>query len=292
MRFVLLGLVLLQVACATAPRYSEDMVLGEAGYYATDAPQSSISEADFHTRLMEASYILVGESHDSEVDHEYQDQIYAALTERGAKAALGMEMFQRPFQPILDRFVAGDLSEDAFLAQSEYHERWGFPPAFYSPLWMRAKELGLPVVALNVRKELTKRVSAVGVSGLSPAELEDIPELDLTTQEYRQWLKDIFRAHGMTLEPERFERFFQAQVLWDETMADTAVNYMRANNGLSHMVIIVGRGHVERGWGIPDRLLRRAPDAKIATVVTVPAGTLARDAAELADFVIVLPKAP
>jgi len=291
MRFVLVGLVLFQVACATSsPRIFSDRVLNEPGYYATNAPESPISEAEFHARLVEAEYILVGESHDSEIDHQHQARIYVALTEGGAKAALGMEMFQRPFQSVLDRFVAGELTEDEFLTQSSYQERWGFPPEYYSPLWTRAQELGLPIVALNVRRELTKRVSAVGLAGLSEAELQDIPEMDLTTKAYRQWLEDIFRAHGMTLEPDRFERFFQAQVLWDETMADTAVNFMRANQGLTHMVIIVGRGHVERGWGVPDRIQRRVPNASMATVVTVPAGTPAQTAAELADFVIVLPK--
>ncbi len=286
MRFLLL-LSVLAASCATAPegppQYDGPEVVLSEGVWDFRDGVSNLGEPEFLQALSEYDFIVLGESHDSVEDHAMQARVYSGLIELGARPALGMEMFQRPFQPILDAYVAGDIEEERMLAETEYEARWGFDPNFYSPLWQAARAAGLPVVALNVRRELTKRVSAVGVDGLSETERADLPELVFGPDAYRNWLGQVFAAHGMSTTDARFERFFQAQVLWDETMADSAV---RAWSEQQPVVIIVGRGHVERGWGIPSRIKRRLPNARVATVVTAPAGTAASEVFGLADFIV------
>jgi len=44
--------------------------------------------------------------------------------------------------------------------------------------------------------------------------------------------------------------------LWDETMAESAAKYMQANPEKT-FVVIAGNGHLEYGYGIPDRVKRR-----------------------------------
>lgn len=286
MKFLVL-LSLLAASCATAPEgrpeYDGPEVVLSDGVWDFRDGVSKLGEPEFLQTLSEYDFIVLGESHDSVEDHAMQARVYSGLIELGARPALGMEMFQRPFQPVLDAYVAGEVDEAQMLAESEYEVRWGFDPTFYSPLWQAARAAGVPVVALNVRRELTKRVSAVGVDGLSETERADLPELVFGPQAYRNWLGQVFAAHGMSTTDARFERFFQAQVLWDETMADSAV---RAWSEQQPVVIIVGRGHVERGWGIPSRIKRRLPDARVATVVTAPAGTAASEVFGLADFIV------
>lgn len=286
MRWVLLASFWILGACQTAPQKAETSAPLAPGIYATRNFERTIDHKELYDALDDFRFVLVGETHDSPEDHALQADIFRALTANGQKVALGMEMFQRPFQKPLDSYVSGEIDEAAMLIATEYDERWGFDPDFYSPLWRQAQSLNLAIVALNAQRELTKRVSAVGMDGLSEAEKAELPEMDLSSEPYRTWLRDIFAGHGMKLEPQKFERFFQAQVLWDEMMAQTAVEFMAANPTYSQMVIAVGRGHVEQGWGIPDRIRRRT-DATLAVVLRVPAGTTSNQAVVLADYVIV-----
>jgi uncharacterized iron-regulated protein len=84
-----------------------------------------------------------------------------------------------------------------------------------------------------------------------------------------------------------FERFFEAQVLWDETMAEAI-----AQSWLKHpdrqIVVLVGQGHVVFGDGIPSRVARRLKaagrkDWKQATVLLNPSEEI-KKSPEAADF--------
>ncbi len=281
MRFLLVFLVILS-GCATAPQTIAPLKPGI--YRVSDGAQMTVAE--FVAQNKDAKVILVGESHDSAQDHALQAKVYNALLGQ-SKTSLGMEMFQRPFQAHLDAYVAGTLDEAELLAATEYEARWGYETEFYSPLWRSAQKAGAPIVALNIHRELTKRVSAVGTENLSSHEQALLPEIVIGPDEYGQQLKDIFKAHGMELSDDRFRRFFQAQLLWDETMAETAVNHLKSTSG--RMMIVVGRGHVERGWGIPSRIQRRAPSWKVVSLVSVTRfdsiESIRRDA--LSDYVAV-----
>ena len=50
--------------------------------------------------------------------------------------------------------------------------------------------------------------------------------------------------------------FFQAQILWDESMADKAAHFLEPTPAT--LVILAGNGHVRYGHGIPQRLFRRS----------------------------------
>jgi len=53
-----------------------------------------------------------------------------------------------------------------------------------------------------------------------------------------------------------FENFVEAQLIWDESMAERAARYLEAHPG-RHLVVLAGDGHVTRS-GIPARFGRRS----------------------------------
>lgn len=58
------------------------------------------------------------------------------------------------------------------------------------------------------------------------------------------------------------ENLYAAQVIWDETMAQTTAQWLKRNNG-GLVVIIAGSGHCHRS-AIPDRIRRRGPFEALA----------------------------
>jgi len=211
-----------------------------------------------------ARVIFIGEQHDQYSHHLAQLDIIKGLFQRGYKIAVGMEMFQRPFQKALDQFIQGTISEKEFLKRSEYFSRWNYDYVLYRPILQFCRKNRIPVIALNIKEEISKKVARKGINALTKDEKRLIPVfIDLDNEAYKNRLREIFRAHPKNA-LKNFDYFYQAQVLWDETMAETISNYLGGHPG-TKMVVLAGIGHVAYGYGIPSRVKRRI-DVKTAIV--------------------------
>jgi uncharacterized iron-regulated protein len=200
--------------------------------------------------------IYVGENHDQFSHHNVQLQVIKGLYKKNKKIAVGMEMFQRPFQKVLDDYISGKIVEKEFLKKSEYFKRWSFEYSLYKPILDFAKEEKIPVVALNMRREITDKVSKNGLDSLSGDERKEIPaQMDFSDNEYRERLMRIFKMHRNSTD-RNFDFFYQAQVLWDETMSMSIDEFLKKNNDYQ-FIVIAGGGHIQYGSGIPKRTFRR-----------------------------------
>ncbi len=210
--------------------------------------------------LSDRRVIFVGEHHDRYEDHLNQLAIIQGLHARGKALAIGMEFFQQPFQEFVDAYVEGRIDEAEFLRRTEYFDRWRFDYRLYRPILRFAREQGIPVIALNLESELTRKAGDQGIAGLSEAEQARIPaSIDRDDSAYRARLKAVFEQHPPTMRRD-FERFLDVQLLWDEGMAERAANYLGEHPERT-LVVLSGSGHVEYGQGIPSRLTRRQPVA-------------------------------
>ncbi|MEW7979901.1 MAG: PDZ domain-containing protein [gamma proteobacterium symbiont of Phacoides pectinatus] len=232
----------------------------------------------------DARVVYVGESHELYGHHMAQLEVLRRLHQRYPEMAIGMEMFQIPFQSVLDAYVRGEFDEREMLRGTEWFERWRYDFRLYRPLVEYARRHGLPIIALNVSNELRERVSEVGVAGLSDEERSRIPaELDKSDQAYRERLRMIFHRHAGGHE-KGFERFEEVQLLWDESMAAEAARYLRANPS-SRLVVFAGSGHLMHGSGIPNRVQRRID---VPSAIILP-GDRIRVEQGIADFLIFPP---
>ncbi|MFA5354384.1 MAG: ChaN family lipoprotein [Thermodesulfovibrionales bacterium] len=200
--------------------------------------------------------VYVGEAHETFSHHYVQLRVVEGLYEKNGKIAIGMEMFQRPFQFVLDDYLKGGMDEREFLKKSEYFSRWGYDYNLYKPIIDFAKAKGIPIIALNTKREILEKVSRGGLDSLSPEERKEIPpQMDFSDEEYRERLRDIFSKHMRSAEKD-FNFFFQSQVLWDETMSFSVDEFFRLSPD-RQVIVLAGSGHLSRGSGIPSRTFRR-----------------------------------
>lgn len=246
-------------------------------------PQESISLAEItdtnrekvvlSDRAIKSDVIYLGENHDDSEHHLQQLEIIKQLhqDDNQANLAIGMEMFQRPFQPILDRYLAQEISEEELKERTEYDTRWGFNWEFYAPILRYAQAEQISIIALNTPEEITSKVAQAGIKSLEGSDFRYIPslnEIHLDNQEYRQQIEEIYLQHvengqGNSTD---LDNFFAAQVLWDETMADAIASYYQ-NNFPSQIVVLVGKAHVMNEYAIPDRVTRRIKDKSFTAKV-------------------------
>jgi hypothetical protein len=135
----------------------------------------------------------------------------------------------------------------------------------YAPIFRYAREQRIPVRALNVPAALSSAVAKVGIRGLSEQQRAYLPkQIDPADESYKGRLRKAFEAHGAQ-RPGDFDHFLEAQLVWDEGMAEAASTYLNGHPE-ARMVILAGSGHLEFGSGIPQRLQRRT-NATTAIVI-------------------------
>lgn len=232
-------------------------------------PSSYVRAADDALpRIQAPAVVYVGEVHDQYAYHLSQLAVIAALRERGLEVSIGMEMVQTPFQRPLDEYISGDIDFETTLERTEYFDRWRYDPRHYAPIFEYAREHHLPLVALNAPRELTDRVSEVGIDGLSPEERSALPEtLTPLAPEYRSLLEAVFSEHQDDgVDDADLDRFIDVQTTWDEVMGARSASYLEENPGRV-LVVLAGAQHVANGYGIPARV-RSALDLDGTIVLT------------------------
>jgi uncharacterized iron-regulated protein len=228
---------------------------------ANPQPGQTYTNQEILQQLVKAKVVYLGETHDSAEDHQAQLKIIREMQRQNRKIAIAMEMFQRPFQSAIDNYLAGKLTEQQLVEQTEYDRRWRFPWESYAPILRFAALNQLPVLALNTPSEVTRKVASQGLESLTAEEKKHIPpisEIRTDNAEYRQLLLEVYQQHQKAAQGNStaFERFLQAQVLWDETMAESIAEFVKANPDYQ-VVVLAGKGHIIYGYGIPSRVERR-----------------------------------
>ena len=234
--------------------------VGEIVHLPTGTP---VSMEQMLSVAADAHIVYLGETHDNPASHRLEVAVLQDLAaRRPGRVALGMEMFSRAQQPVLDRWVAGELSEKEFLEQSRWFEQWSMDFDYYRDLLNFARDEHIPVIGLNAEKSLVRAVRAKVPAELSTEEQAQLPEMDMTDPYQRALVLAILGDHSHGgMDPEGFVR---AQTLWDETMAESVARYLQSPQGEDHqMLVVAGGNHVRYGFGIPRRVFRRLPTSYV-----------------------------
>src|SRR5215510_4561252 len=126
--------------------------------------------------VAKTAVVLLGESHADVDHHHWQLHTLAALHGGGGNIVIGFEAFPRRLQSVLNDWVEGKLTDQAFLKASEWQHVWGYDAAFYMPLFQFARLNRIPMIALNVERSLVARVGREGWAAVPSSEREGLPD--------------------------------------------------------------------------------------------------------------------
>jgi len=256
--------------------------------------------------LVWADVVLVGEQHDDPNTHRLELAVLEGLARRKRSVIVSMEMFERDVQDPLDHFQMGHLAEDEFLKQSRPWPRYATD---YKPLVDFAIARDWPIVAANVPRPIASEVAKGGLEVLAAKTGDDrrLFAKDLECAAAGPYFMRFVEAMGghpaagaAAGESARTnERYFQAQCLKDETMAESIAQALTvAASGNRAMVVhFNGAFHSDYTQGTAERVKRRVPGKRVVVVSILPQDTLDRlvpdaDTKRLADFVIYTTKTP
>lgn len=207
------------------------------------------------SELRGSPFVLVGELHDEPDHHRAQLMLVRALWEARMDLAIGMEMFRQDAQESLDRWVRGEMPEEEM--EQIFGQNWAESSwILYRDILRFARDKSIPVLGLNIPREITQKVASSGYASLPEEMRKDWGELDCDLEDpYKTFLVWAFESHENHKDKE-WENFCQAQILWDTAMAVRLLAF-RGEHPETTVVVLAGLGHA---WihGIPDRIRRRS----------------------------------
>lgn len=278
---------LFAAGCAGTPKgvkLSGSQYIYPQGSIISTGSGKTISFDTLISELMDVQLIFIGERHTDAAHHSVQLKIIREMHRKDPNGVIGMEMFDRSYQSVLDLWSSGQLDTQQFLEKAHWYANWKFPYRLYQEIMDFIKENRLKVIGLNIPFHIPPKVAVGGLGNLLPDEERLLPEeIDSSNEAHRAYIKKIFEKHRV-MGRKNFDFFYQAQCVWEETMAET----IAANLTKHRMVVLVGNGHIINHFGIPDRVIRRVPTT-LRTIYLISAGETIEKS--VADYIWVTPPA-
>jgi uncharacterized iron-regulated protein len=276
------ALIAMLGACAPATAVMSPAASPVSGFrIVAPAERRELAWEQLIERLARADVVFFGEQHDDPETHRAEAAVLESLGRIGRPVVLSLEMFERDVQGLVDDHLAGRLTESDFLARARPWPRYATD---YRPLVELAKARGWPVLASNIPRPMASAVGRKGLAALdslSPAErLHAAREIVCPNDDYHARFMEQMQGHGSgagsspaagdTLPTAMAERFYLAQCVKDETMAESIVEARRRAPRNAIIVHFNGAFHSDYGQGTVDRVARREPEWKVALVTAVP----------------------
>ena len=251
----------------------------------------SVSIDEMADELSRRDVVCLGELHDNDVGHRLQLELTKALHERrDGKLVVCLEMFERDVDLDLEDYLTGRIDEQTFLESSR---PWPNYREHYRPVVEWAKENGVRVVAANIPRPVARRVSREGIAAVRKAEWMP-QEFEAPVDEYHRRFFSVMGGDRPGADLERLYRFYCAQCVKDEVMAESIVHWTRMPTDGAIIVFWCGRFHSDYGLGTAQRVLRRRPDLDLAVVSTTVAprraSALSDDEQRSGDYVWIVPE--
>jgi uncharacterized iron-regulated protein len=240
--------------------------------------------------LARADAIFVGELHDDPNTHRLELAILEGLARRRGDVTVAFEMFERDVQDALDRLSRAEMTEPEFLAASRPWPRYSTD---YKPLVDFGLSRRWPLVAANVPRPMASEVARTGLAALASKSDADkrwfAQDLKCPTDDdYFDRFAESMGGHpsgdasstNVRAERERLERYYFAQCLKDETMAESVARALERSSASAAaparplVVHFNGAFHSDFGLGAAERARRRLKGKRIVVVSILPVADL------------------
>jgi uncharacterized iron-regulated protein len=239
---------------------------------------TKLRQEAFEQAVSAARIVYAGESSGQLKDHLAQLEILKMMSRmRKGRVVVGLEMLPRSGQPALDAYLAGTLTEEAFLSGTDWNKSWGHDFSLYRPLLDFMRENRLKGAALGLPRALTAKLARGNAAELESAEKALLPAKIpvISDKAYLDYLRGAYKAGGAA-----------GRIKWDDYLYSVSAGNEAAGARIteflkkypeSAFLTLAGNGRFLYNAGIPAAVRSRLPAAVQISVCT-------RDAADLDDF--------
>jgi len=206
--------------------------------------------------------VFFGEEHNDPTGHQLENEILRLIhLKNGERQVLSMEMFETDVQQVLNEYLQNLIREKNFIKEARSWNNF----TDYKPLIEYSRTQGIHVIAANTPNRYVNIVTRKGLKGLdslNKTAKKWLPPLPIDTtagKYYDNFLKTMggHKVPGMEI--------YQAQNLWDSSMAWSIINYLKKHKQ-DKIFHIAGRFHSDEKLGTVARVVKFKPSLKITTI--------------------------
>ncbi len=234
---------------------------GQVAYSLFNQKGKEVTSEKMLKEIDKADVIIFGELHNNPICHWMELEILKSLSREGKSCVMGMEMFERDQQPILNELMNGVFPLKRF---EQYTRTWPNYDTDYKPLLKLALERQVRIIATNIPRQYASFVFKNGIDSLSKLEIAPhlVPDLDFSVDTTLSSYAEVLEM-GKNMPGHGSEDFLYAQAIKDVSMAESLLKEKKDGVQLYH---INGAFHSKNMEGICHYLIKNDPDLKIMTI--------------------------
>ena len=193
--------------------------------------------------------------------------------------------------------LTADLKKNRIILVGEHHSNESHHRAqltviqaltqAYRMIFRYARENQIPMIGLNVSRDITRQVSLGGFQSLSKEAKGKLSDVACRVDKaYMQYIRKAFgaHAHGNL----NFIYFCEAQLVWDNIMAINILNYLNQHPD-TVVVALTGTGHAQK-VAVPRQISSRSQLPYTVILPEVPGSIDAQTVStKEADYIILDP---
>lgn len=184
------------------------------------------------------THILLGEQHDSAIQHQAQYWLLNQLNQYRPQGSLLLEMLSVDQQPLIAEAKKSHTAKADLPTKLNWQSSWNW--AFYGDLVDYAIQQPMTLIATNLTSPEIKQIFAgaedlAGTASIAPIVRQKIAEL-------------IIQNHQQTIDPDTLTKIVQIQQFRDRRMAEKLLNAQ------TPALLIAGNYHQFADQGIPLHL--------------------------------------
>jgi uncharacterized iron-regulated protein len=204
-------------------------------------------------------YILLGETHDNPVHHNYQAWVIDQLHARGRKLSVAFEMLN----PEQGEALAGQQFQNADqIFDAVKWDETGWPSRkIYKPVFTAALNAGFNIYPANIDRKALNQVIRQGEDNLPENIKAQLKENPLSEKAEDLLRSGIVESHCQMLPEQMVPAMMLGQRVRDAVIANSVMNN-KAEDGI---VLIAGSGHTLKS-GVYGFIRSKDPTAKIFTM--------------------------
>lgn len=219
--------------------------------------------------------VIFGDYPGNDAVHYLQKKFLEEYLQEVPTIALSMEIFNRDSQPVLDSYMLGEIEEDDFIKQAGLRHTYKFD---HRPIVEFARRESIPIIAAAVPPKILTNVRRYGLRYLDQIPVEERFLFSEAVETADDAYRDMFFAN-IADQPgfaevnqfemdERLENLYEAQMLAQETMAESIHRYLRSNRDVN-LIHINDDFHARGDLGMVTKLQRRNPSLSIVVISPV-----------------------
>lgn len=233
-------------------------------------------------RAADADVLFFGEEHNDVVCNQLEAQLLADIARR-RQVALAMEFFESDTQPRLNHYLASESDDEAAFRKETRQGR--LYSVSHRPLIELCRAADIPVIAANAPRRFLREYRKSGLeytafrATLPEADRALLPEKsDRIAGRYWDEFIKVMQSHGDDAPASQpasaptaewlanLEPGYRAQLLWDDSMADSVAKH-RAAHPEQTVMLVIGRFHVSYAGGTFAKFKQRRPCDRVFTIV-------------------------